>query len=94
MQELIVFVAVGGAACFLAARYTPKTVVAAAGRALASKARQGGHASLALRLEKAMQRVEGASSCGGCSGCKTTDAPRAQNRHSISVDALRRTAKR
>jgi len=94
MQELIVSVAVGGAACFLAVRYTPKALVASAGMALVRMVQRGGHAALAARLEKTVERMKGASSCGGCSGCKTSDAPRTQSRHSISVDALRRTAKR
>lgn len=94
MQELIVFGAVSAAACFLAVRYTPKALVAAAGMAIVRTAQRRGHAVLAARLKKTMERNKGASSCGGCSGCKTSEAPRAQSRHGISVDALRRTAKR
>lgn len=92
MQELIVFVAVGAAACFLAVRYTPKALVAAAGQAIARFARRGGYAALAARMEKVLDGMKGASACGGCSGCSSEDAP--QSRNSISVEALRRTARR
>lgn len=92
MQELIVIVAVAGAAGFLAVRYTPKALVAAAGHAIVRMARRGGHAALAARMEKALEGMKGASACGGCSGCSTEDAP--QKRNSISVEALRRTARR
>lgn len=94
MQELIVSVAVFGAACFLAVRFTPKALVGAAGSAFVQMARRGGHAAFAARLEKVLERMKGASACGGCSGFKTEEAARGKSRHSISVDALRRTAKR
>lgn len=94
MQELIVFVTVSGATCFLAVRFTPKALVGAVGNAFVRMAQRGGHVTLAARLEKALERMKVTSACGGCSGCKTEAAPRGQSRHSISVDALRRTAKR
>ena len=94
MQELIVIVAVTGAAAFLTVRYTPKALVSAAGSRIVQMARQCGWSAVAGRMEKALDGMKQASACGGCSGCSTEDARRGGNRNSISVDALRRTARR
>ena len=90
MQELIVALIVACAAGFLTVRYVPKAILGAAGNAVVRKARNAGWTGLASRVEKALQGMRG-SACGGCSGCESDDK---LPRNSITVEALRRTARR
>ncbi|OWW21767.1 DUF6587 family protein [Noviherbaspirillum denitrificans] len=94
MQELIVAVAVAGAAAFLLKRYVPRALSGAVLRSAVRLASRSGHANLADRLERASTNLQRASACGGCSGCGSKDKPDSQGRHGISVEALRRSAKR
>ena len=89
MQEWIVGVIVLCATCNILWRYAP-AVARRKARALAARAlRQCGLTRLANRLTQ----EPAAGACGGCSSC-SSDQPQGQTNSSISVDALRRTARR
>lgn len=88
MQEFIVGLVVACAACNVLWRYTPAGVRRKLRGVIVQLLRQVGQD----RMEKRFAKDERSGACGGCSGCSTQHPEQAK--FSISVDALRRTAKR
>ena len=94
MQELIVAVIVIYAAGAVLLRYLPKRIRVHARTALAQLFRRLGWNRAASRLEQVSPAASCAHGCGSCGGCGSGDDARSADRSAISLQALRRAARR
>jgi hypothetical protein len=95
MQEIIVALIVLTAAVTLLRRYLPAPARRAVAITLARHARQLGLTRLSSRLEREKLVAPSCDDgCGGCGGCGSISPQAVQARSSISVDALRQTARK
>jgi hypothetical protein len=95
MQEIIVALIVLSAAVALLRRYLPVPARRAVAITLARHVRQMGLARLSIRLEREMPVASTCDDgCGSCGGCGSSSPQAVQARSSISVDALRQTARK
>lgn len=95
MQEIIVALIVLSAAVTLLRRYLPAPARRVVAITLARHARQMGLARLSSRLEHEKLAASPCDDgCGSCGGCGSNSPQAVQARSSISVDALRKTARK
>jgi hypothetical protein len=96
MQEFIVALIVLTAAIALLRRYLPASARSVVAITLARHARQWGMERLSTRLERINIAVAPScdDGCGSCGGCGSVSPQAVQARSSISVDALRKTARK
>lgn len=92
MQEIIVGMIVGFAACAVTWRYMPKAAKRKMLPVLARMAGGLGWKQGAARFAAA-SAADCADSCGSCGGCGPKEAP-PSNEFSITPEALRRTSRR
>lgn len=94
MQEMIVGLIVAVAACAVVWRYAPHALRRAGRSWLAKAARHFGWTALEKRIEaKAQLKSSCADGCGSCGGCKPV-ARALEEQSTITLEELRKTARR